>query len=151
MSREAPHYRVERVSEHRLIVRLRGAIRDLSARELQPQVLRTIRELTRPREILIELTEVTECTPAACRTLALLQRKLGSHGCRTAYLVDRPRLRGVAWWIVHAARDDAAMPVLCVELAERWLTGTRTRLDELETRAEQALAAHRRSRRGDWS
>ncbi len=87
-------------------------------------------EIAEGSRVLIDLGNVESCDPAACRTLARIQRRLRDRGCRTAWLAQRPRLRGLALWIVYAANDPHATPVGDADLADAWLEGTGVRLSD---------------------
>ena len=137
-------YQPELVSARRVRVRLDGVLGREAIDQLRPKILDAIDRLPRRGELLLDLVEVTECTIATCRALALVQRKVGASGVRTAYLTGRSRIHGAAWWIVHASRDQHAMPVVNMEQAEQWLHGDAERLDELQARSTRALERARR-------
>ncbi|MCA9652441.1 MAG: STAS domain-containing protein [Myxococcales bacterium] len=101
--------------------------------ELAAEVERSLRVPPRVEQLLLELSEVRHIDVSTCRSLARLQRKVGALGIRTAFLAARPRVKGAAWWIVHAARDPLAMPVPDLPSAEEWLSGSSERLDEVDT------------------
>jgi hypothetical protein len=116
------YYELQRVARDRLSVVLRGELLEAAVVRLHHDLAGLLDGLPSDSGIIFDLMGVVRCEPAACRKLATLQRRLGAHGCRTAWLVDRPRLRGVAWWIVSAARDPHAIPVLDEPAAQAWLT-----------------------------
>lgn len=103
--------------------------------------------LSHSAEVLLDLTAVSECNIDACRALALMQRRIGSQGVRTAYLASRARIRGAAWWIVHASGDPHAMPVTDMGIAEQWFASDAKRVDEMDNHSslalERALEQHR--------
>ncbi|MEM9455837.1 MAG: hypothetical protein AAGF11_16775 [Myxococcota bacterium] len=140
----------ERVSARRVRVRLEGVLDRDQIDQLRPKLLDAIDRLPRRGELLLDLVEVTECAIAACRALALVQRKVRASGARTAYLTARARIHGAAWWIVHASRDPHAMPVIHMDQAEQWLQGDAQRLDELHARSTRAIerARHRCAQEG---
>lgn len=131
-------YEFERLGGERLRISLYGNVEGPELDGIASFVDHQLETLARGHEVLFDLTGVIRCDPQACRVLARVQRRLGAHGCRTAYLVKRPRIRGVAWWIVHASKDSAAMPAETMDVAEKWLAGDRERLDELEARTDRA-------------
>lgn len=127
-------YELQRVARDRVSIVLRGELREASVSGLGHDLatlLSAAEDSGLPSDsgIIFDLGDVERCDPAACRTLARIQRRLGAHGCRTAWLAHRPRLRGVAWWIVQAARDGHAMPVLDERAAEAWLAADGERGD----------------------
>jgi len=132
----ASSHRVEQ-GANGLEIQLSGTVSVESIDEITGQVEGLLAALPR-KTVLLDLTDVTECGIGACRRLAVLQRKIGAGGCRTAYLTDRARIRGVAWWIVHAAKDPRAMPTNTMAHAERWLEGSAMRIDELHDHATNA-------------
>ncbi|MCA9705249.1 MAG: hypothetical protein KDK70_05310 [Myxococcales bacterium] len=135
---EAYHYELERGADDRVRVVLRGALEGSALPGLSDAFTALLRDLPARAGILIDLTEVTRCDPAACRTLARILRKVRDRGVRTAWLAHRARLRGAVWWIVHAAEDPRAMPVTDRRFAEDWLACDDERLDRLETQTREA-------------
>lgn len=79
-------------------------------------------------ELLIDLLEVTNCTPDARKHLVTLASAWKRTGRRTAWLADRAALRGTALWVMHHARDDHSKAVGTSVQADRWLAGTGTRI-----------------------
>ena len=147
------HYEIEHVADDRAAIVLGGVLQGSSLPGLGEEVHRLLSELLWGSGVVVDLTAVAHCDPAACCTLARIQRRLKARDCRTAWLARRPRLRGVAWWIVHAAEDPRAMPVTERRFAEQWLLTDERRLDYLGAlthgalkRAERVLA-RRRNRR----
>ena len=128
----------------RLVVRLRGVLSREGVLDLGARLRGSLGERLPDSAVLLDLTEVTECGVEACQRMAVLQRKLGARGLRTAYLCDRARIHGAAWWIVHASKDQRATPVSTLEQAERWFDSRALRVDELHDRAPNASAALRR-------
>lgn len=124
------YYELQRVARDRVSIVLRGELLEAAVMRLQRDVARLLGGLPSDSGIIFDLGAVVRCDPAACRKLATLQRRLGAHGCRTAWLAERPQLRGVAWWIVSAARDHHAIPVGDEPAAQAWLTAAEERRDE---------------------
>lgn len=110
---------------------LRGELLESSVAGLDREVAAMLDDLPMDCGVIFDLEGAQRCDPKACRRLASIQRRLGAHGCRTAWLAHAPRLRGVAWWIVQAARDGHAMPVLDERAAEDWLAAQELRPDPM--------------------
>lgn len=146
MNHESFHYEIEHVTGDRAGIVLSGVLEGASLSGLGESVRNLLGGLPAGSGIVIDLTAVARCDPAACRTLARIQRRLKAHCCRTAWLAERPRLRGVAWWVVHAAQDPMAMPVTDRCFAERWLETGEQRLDQLEARTHGAWDRSERAR-----
>lgn len=131
------HYEFEQAEHGRICIVIHGMLVGSSLPGLDEETL--LGRVPDGSEVVVDLTDVVQCDPAACRVLARVQRRLGAQGCRTAWLASRPRIRGAAWWIVHAARDPQAMPVANARFAEEWLEQGGSRLDVLETGTGAAL------------
>lgn len=123
----------------RVHVALRGTLEGASLPDLGAAVDAQLDAVPTGTRVVVDLTEVSRCDRAACRALARIQRRFKAHQCRTAWLADRPRLRGAAWWIVHAAKDPQAMPVTSQRFADEWLTGDEERLDQVGSRMHEAF------------
>jgi anti-anti-sigma regulatory factor len=116
---------LEQRSEHRYRVTLAGlldteAAESLDRLELPPST----------REVVVDLLQVTRCTPEARQVLVRVQERWRRRGYRTAWLSDRPAIRGAALWVMHQAHDTNGKAVGSIVQADRWLRagGTRTQL-----------------------
>ncbi|MEM9455839.1 MAG: STAS domain-containing protein [Myxococcota bacterium] len=134
----SPH-QLAHVTGRRVCVRLDGVLSRRSIDGVRSQLDPLLEGLPADGEILLDLTEVTRCSIDACRALALMQRRIGSRGLRTVYLTSRSRIHGAAWWIVHASRDQHAMPVSDMGMAERWFASSAERVDDLLTHSARAV------------
>lgn len=92
-----------------------------------------------PNTVLFDLSDLRHCTLQARTILLTIQEQLAAKGCRTAYLATRPRLRGLALWIVHLARDANARVVLNESQAEDWLEASSERVQDAIRRSDEAL------------
>lgn len=131
-------HQIEHITGRRVCIRFVGAPSRREINDLRAEVDQVVGDLPEDGEVLVDLTDVTQCDIDVCRALALMQRKIGSQRVRTAYLTKRARIHGAAWWVVHASRDPYAMPVVTMDFAERWFESDAERLDELQARSAQA-------------
>ncbi|MCA9661947.1 MAG: hypothetical protein KC486_26650 [Myxococcales bacterium] len=74
-----------------------------------------------PTTVLVELNALPRYDRRLRQTLLALQRRITAHGGRAVYVADRPRLRGLALWVVHMAEDSQAKIVGNVAAATEWL------------------------------
>jgi hypothetical protein len=132
--------RIERSTPRRRVVVLEGILDEGGARRLLSLMTG---ELEQPSvaEVLFDLRGVEDYQPAARQPLVEVQRELAGRGCRSVWLAERARLRGLALWVMHAASDGAARAVMTPEQAEAWLGASEVRLDDARRRTEEALRA----------
>jgi ABC-type transporter Mla MlaB component len=116
--------------EDRVHLVLHGSLEAESLPSVANALDALLAEIAEGSRVLVDLGNLERCDPAARRTLARIQRRLRDRGCRTAWLAQSPRLRGLALWVVYAANDPRATPVGDVDLAEAWLEGTEARLSD---------------------
>ncbi len=132
-------------SPGRVDVTLRGQWTDADARAYEEALIKAVTEAARTR-VLINLSELRNCSLSVRQVLSGVQRKLGEAKCRTAYVANRPRLRSIALWVVHMAEDGEARSVPTQNLAEDWLQGEEDRVTSIRRSTESRLANLRRLR-----
>lgn len=125
------HYELRRTADDRVDIALRGDLEGPSLSGLDTEIDALLDTLPPGGGVAFDLTAMTHCAPPGCRALARVQRKLGAHRCRTVWLANVPRIRGAAWWIVHASGDSGAMPVTDPHLIDHWLTTGQERPPEI--------------------
>lgn len=74
-----------------------------------------------------DLGELRRCSVEGRAVLAELQRYLGGVIRRTAYVTNRPLIRGVALWICHSAPDANARAFPTHDAAAAWLSSSEAR------------------------
>jgi hypothetical protein len=132
--------RIERQAQ-RVVVALDGTLDAAGARAL----LAALGGELEQKQVLIDLRGADDYQPDAREPLLEVQRAFARHGCRSVWLAERARLRGLALWLMHAAGDPAARAVLTLEQAEAWLGSSELRLDGAGNRTQEALRAVVRS------
>lgn len=119
-------------------VELHRAVGDAERGELLAGVMAAI--VQRPTTVLIDIRRLTGYDPQLRALLLELQRQILSKGGRAVYVADRPRLRGLALWVIHMAEDPTAKIVGNVAAAIEWLRVEDLRMDDAERRTLGALA-----------
>lgn len=132
-------YAIERGSSGQLRVVLQGAIDEGAVTACGAKLNEALAGAT-PARVLFDLCLVSSLSTDARHALAELQRTLAPKVARTAYLANRPFLRGEALWVVHMADDSNAKPAMNERQAEQWLAGTQGRLEEIVQSTVTALA-----------
>ena len=90
--------------------------------------------------VLWDLRGVRRCDIGARRAMQKLQSEIASKQVRSAYVASRPRIRGVALWIVHTSGDKLARPFANHEQATDWLDTSRGRIEEIIHRAKEIVS-----------
>ncbi|MFO0600820.1 MAG: hypothetical protein U0228_36255 [Myxococcaceae bacterium] len=86
------------------------------------------------RRAIVVTTAVADIVEAGKKELVNLQRELCAT-CRTAWVDERARFRGVALWVMHLAGDLNGKAVATMQQAEAWLSSSESR----EDRANRAV------------
>lgn len=74
-----------------------------------------------PAPVIIDLRGVTSYDEAGAQGLLRAHEALAARSRRSAYLLDRPRIRALVFKVIHATQDERTRPVATLEMAERWL------------------------------
>jgi len=118
-----------RLRGSRIRVDLYGSLDESTARELEQELIKTSEPLPpRSFEVMISLMGATHCALEARPVLARMQKELAHRARRTAYIDERPFMRGMALWVMHLAGDGNAKAVSTQEQAESWLQGSADRV-----------------------
>lgn len=126
--------------DDRLRIDLRGDLDVDEAQAVHEAVARELEQAGSLAAVLIDLTSLTGCSIFARSALVKVQESLKVTRCRTAYVADVPRFRGLALWVINLAEDPAAKSCANQQAAEQWLAGDASRLDEIKGRTTRALA-----------
>jgi len=136
------HITTEKVDLRRVEVRACGSIDahdvDRLASELLPN------DMGNGWELLVDWTELSGYTPEARQALLQLQRALAERSVRTAFVAERPRLRGLALWLAHTTNDPLARPFHQRAQADAWLASREGRIQYLTQYLERAKAGRDR-------
>lgn len=92
-----------------------------------------------PTTVLISLSSLPAYDPRLRALLLAIQGAITAHQGRAVYVADRPRLRGLALWVVHMAEDRQAKIVPNEAAAIEWLRISDPRVDAAQARTLQAL------------
>lgn len=102
-----------------------------------------------PTTVLVEMSAITAYDPRLRGLLLALQRVISAHRGRAVYVADRPRIRGLALWVIHMAEDKEAKIVGNVAAAVEWLRGSEERVAAAERGTFAALARLSGAQGGD--
>ena len=121
-----------RENDATLTVSLRGELDEVQAQALAAELHQRLNG-TAPGvfAIVFDLDQLRRCSVEGRAVLAELQRYLGGLIRRTAYITNRPLIRGVALWICHSAPDSNARAFANLDAAEVWLAASEARGDVL--------------------
>ncbi|MCA9714918.1 MAG: hypothetical protein H6713_01280 [Myxococcales bacterium] len=72
--------------------------------------------------LVIDLRELRDFDDVGYERLVAAQRELKSSERRTAYLISRPRIRGMVFKVIHITQDERTRPVTNLAMARAWLT-----------------------------
>jgi len=113
-------YRCSRSLERQISVKLCGVV---TADDISPVrgELTSLMGDDRQCGVLFDLRGVERCAVPTRHVLLELQRQLAERQCRTAYVSNRPRIRGIILWVIHQADDECAKVLGTLEPAERWI------------------------------
>ena len=84
--------------------------------------------------VLVGLSALSRYDPRLRPFLLALQGQITKEGGRAVYVADRPRLRGVALWVIHMSEDSQAKIVPNMAAALEWLRVTDERVQSAEER-----------------
>lgn len=127
---------VEKAGLRRMEVRADGPIDASDVAALASRLLPN--DMGHGWELLVDLTELTGFDGEARRELQVLQRALAAQEVRTAFVADRPRLRGLALWLAHTTNDPLARPFHQRDQAEAWLASREGRVQSITEYLERA-------------
>lgn len=126
----------EKVDLRRVEVRAIGVIDEHDVDALTRQLIPN--DMGADWELLVDMTEMSGFTPEARQGLAALQQALAARAVRTAFVADRPRLRGLALWLAHTTNDPLARPFHQRAQAESWLASREGRVQSITGYLERA-------------
>ncbi|MCA9716571.1 MAG: hypothetical protein H6713_27560 [Myxococcales bacterium] len=107
---------------------------------VEPNVREIIGEQNGKHGVLWDLRQVRRCDLSARRSMQKLQSEIAERKLRTAYVASRPRIRGVALWVVHTSGDKLARPFANHDQAVDWLDTSRGRMEEIIHRAKEIVS-----------
>lgn len=117
-------FEVRLLPGNRVRADLYGALDQSTAQELEKEMLKVCGQFPpKSLEVLISLVGTTNCALEARPVLAHMQKELAPRARRTAYVDERPLMRGMALWVMHLAADGNAKAVSTEAQAEQWLQG----------------------------
>lgn len=73
-----------------------------------------------PVDLLVDLRALTDYDEAGADALLRAHESLADRARRSAYLVERPRIRGLVFKLIHGTQDERTRPVATLEMADAW-------------------------------
>lgn len=132
-------YDCERSSRDSVSLRLRGSVGQEDISTIREE-LKTIRaEHEGSLNVLLDFTEVEQCDVKTRHELLELHKVLGRGKGRTAYIADRPRIRGIALWVIHHANDGRATVLGRASQAAQWFQRDDERLEQASSQGAKLL------------
>jgi ABC-type transporter Mla MlaB component len=117
-----------RESDATITISLCGELDESQAQTLAAELRERLTSVTPGTyAIVFDLDELRRCSVEGRAVLAELQRYLGGVIRRTAYVTNRPLIRGVALWICHSAPDANARAFPTHDAAAAWLSSSEAR------------------------
>lgn len=132
----------------RVSVALRGALDEVCGLELYELIAAWLKKTRHPR-ITIDLDAINASTLLGRAKLIELQELIKDAGGRTAWISGRPRFRGLALVVCHAAGDSGAKVVSKAPQALDWLDGEGRRIEDAPLPVERSMALVRARRKGE--
>lgn len=127
-------------------MRLVGPLDESQTASILEGVTEALSNLENP-QVIFDLDRVTDSTLLGRAKLIELQELLASFGGRTVWMSRRPRFRGMALVVCHAAHDPNAKVVSTPEQAERWFRSTTDRIFDAHKPVDAGLAKIRAGRK----
>ncbi len=134
-------------TESQVTISLGGNLTGEQLERVEPDVRAAIGRVNGQFGILWDLRKVRRCDLAARQTMQKLQTEIAERSLRSAYVVSRPRIRGVALWVVHTSGDALARPFANHNQAMDWLDNSQGRIQVIVSRAKQIVSLGRKGAR----
>ncbi|MFK8000336.1 MAG: STAS domain-containing protein [Polyangiales bacterium] len=132
----------------RVYVELRGPLDESCAVELYELLESWLKQARHPR-ITIDLDAIGASTLLGRAKLIEMQELIKEAGGRTAWVSGRPRFRGLALVVCHAAGDSGAKVVSKAQQAPAWLDGEGQRIEDAPLPVDRSMALVRARRKGE--
>lgn len=124
-------YRIKPIYNE-LRVEFDGPLGDSDAVELERELQRMISIMPVGRyNVLMDMMAMTNYSTAARDVLVRVQKSFAEFAKRTAYVANRPNIRGMALWVAHLSGDQNAKAVANADQAKDWWSGTSGREAEI--------------------
>ncbi|MFT5355629.1 MAG: anti-anti-sigma regulatory factor [Polyangiales bacterium] len=127
-------------------VEIRGRLDEGCASDLHELLASWLKQVQHPR-ITIDLDPITGSTLLGRAKLIELQQLIKEANGRTAWVSRRPRFRGMALVVCHAAEDSGAKVVSTAEQVSNWLGGEGQRIEDAHLPVKEAMALVRARRK----
>ena len=129
-----------------ILVEIRGRLDEECGDEVFGRIGILASRMSKPL-VTINLDGLTGSDLLGRSKLIEMQRVLKTRNGRTAWLSRRPRFRGMALVVCHAAEDSGAKVVAKPALASEWLQGTGQRIEDARLPVERSMELVRARRK----
>lgn len=117
-------YRIKPVYNE-LRVEFEGSFGDSDAADLERELQRMISIMPVGRyNVLMDMMGMTNYSTSARDVLVRVQKSFAEFAKRTAYVANRPNIRGMALWVAHLSGDQNAKALATVDQAKGWWAET---------------------------
>lgn len=117
-------YRIKPVYNE-LRVEFEGPFGDSDAADLERELQRMISIMPVGRyNVLMDMMGMTNYSTSARDVLVRVQKSFAEFAKRTAYVANRPNIRGMALWVAHLSGDQNAKALATVDQAKGWWAET---------------------------
>jgi hypothetical protein len=111
-----------------------GNFAALDASNLERDIQRMITIMPMGRyNVLMNLCAMTAYDTGARDALVRIQKSFAAYAKRTAYVADRPNIRGMALWVAHLSGDDNAKAVATLDQVKEWWANQVGRIAEVRS------------------
>ncbi len=143
-------FEIHAASQHQLTISLGGKLTGGDLERVESDVREAIGKTDGDVGILWDLRKVRTCDLGARQSMQKLQSEIAAKKLRSAYVASRPRIRGVALWIVHTSGDALSRPFANADQAWDWLDASSGRVEAIVKRAEEFVSWSGRKGGGRW-
>ncbi|MBL9004221.1 MAG: hypothetical protein JNJ46_08245 [Myxococcales bacterium] len=113
-------YRIKPIYNE-LRVEFDGSFSDSDAAELERELQRMISVMPVGRyNVLMDMMGMTNYSTSARDVLVRVQKSFAEFAKRTAYVANRPNIRGMALWVAHLSGDQNAKAVASHDQVKAW-------------------------------
>lgn len=112
-------------SYNELRIEFEGQFETTDAKELEREVQRMVNVMPVGRyDVLMDMVGMTNYSADARDALVRVQRTFAEFARRTAYIANRPNIRGMALWVAHLSGDQNAKAVASRDHVKQWWSAT---------------------------
>lgn len=107
------------VTSERVLATARGVLDGPTADLLRARLIAALPEA--PFDLIIDLRAIVEVQEAGVDGMVRAHEAIAPRARRSAYVVERPRVRALVFKLIHGTQDEHTRPVSTLDMAEKWL------------------------------